>query len=316
MLKKIARAIQRGSWKVTAAMLSLAVMVAMGLGAFGVHYLKTQVVEASTSIAKKRAADAKRDSEQILKEATKGVKKKVKDSRAAEKKESRAKTPDEAKASSVLTDQVRAQLPGDLVYDHGSFIVNGNKTPLNASIASTPYATNDVVTHQGKQIAAKGNALLTKRTRQYENRETTGNGRGAFTPAGWHQQKLKGSYYKYAINRGHLLGYALVGGLKGFDASESNPKNINTQTSWANQAREDDSKGQNYYEGLVRKALDQNKRVRYRVTSIFATDQDLVPVGNELEAKSSDGKLEFHVFVPNVQNGFNINYYDGKITLD
>lgn len=315
-MKRLARVIQRGSFKVTAVVMGLAVLVALCLGGFGVHYLKTQMVEASTSVAKKRAADAKRDGEKLLNEATKGVKKKVKNSRAAEKKESRAKTPDEAKASSVLTDTVRAQLPGDLVYDHGSFIVNGNKTPLDASIASMPYATNSVVTHQDKQIAAVGNALLTKRTRQYENRETTGNGRGAFKPAGWHQMTLKNSYYKYAINRGHLLGYALVGGLKGYDASESNAKNINTQTSWANQAREADSKGQNYYEGLVRKALDQNKRVRYRVTSIFATDQDLVPVGNEIEAKSSDGKLEFHVFVPNVQMGFHINYYDGKVTLD
>lgn len=37
MLKKVARAIQKGSWKVTVVMLSLAVMVAMGLGAFGVN---------------------------------------------------------------------------------------------------------------------------------------------------------------------------------------------------------------------------------------------------------------------------------------
>lgn len=226
-----------------------------------------------------------------------------------------AETPSAKLAKSVMTISMENQLGTSIIKynNNGAFIINNNKSTLNADVNSAPYATD---TLDSQKRAYDGEALLNKTTRQYQNRESTNNGASNWKPAGFIQRSNLGGTYSHAYDRGHLLGYALVGGLKGFDASEHNAKNIATQTAWANEARATNSTGQNYYEGLVRQALDKNKTVRYSVKDLYESKNAKVPSGAWIQAKSKDDSVNFNVFVPNVQSGLKINYNTGVTTID
>ena len=133
-------------------------------------------------------------------------------------------------------------------------------------------------------------------------------------PTGWHQKFVNG---EAILNRGHEIAYSLSKGIA-MDGSynpslqsgdQNNPKNLFTQTAWANQ------KLQTVYESQVRNALKAGKKVVYQVTPIF-TGKDLMAKGVQLQAISTDKTLNFNVFIYNVQPGVVFNYADGTSKID
>lgn len=215
--------------------------------------------------------------------------------------------PTQSLANSVISTNVKKQLKYTIVYNNtGAFTVNNNKTDLNAKISSAPYVSLSKTDNLGR--AGQARAYINKSSAQYKKRNLTGNDK-TIKPVGWNQFKI-GGRYQYLYNRGHLIGYAIAGNVKGFDASEANKQNIITQTAWSNQASSSNSTGQNYYEKFVRTAIGKGKQVVYRVTPIY-DGNNLIASGTQLEAKSRDNSLEFNVFVPNVQPGIKLDLKNG-----
>lgn len=215
--------------------------------------------------------------------------------------------PTQSLSTSVVSTNVKKQLKYNIAYNNnGAFTVNNNKNDLNAKISSAPYVSLAKTDNLGR--AGQARAYINKSSAQYQKRNLTGNNK-TIKPVGWNQFKI-GGRYQYLYNRGHLIGYAIAGNVKGFDASEANKQNIITQTSWSNQASSSNSTGQNYYEKFVRTAIGQGKQVVYRVTPIY-DGNNLIASGTQLEAKSRDNSLEFNVFVPNVQPGIKLDLKNG-----
>ncbi|NMW85523.1 DNA-entry nuclease [Peptoniphilus sp. AGMB00490] len=125
-------------------------------------------------------------------------------------------------------------------------------------------------------------------------------------PTGWHQK-----FYKFVdggavYNRCHLIAYQLTG-------ENDNWKNLMTGT------RSFNTKGMLPFENSVANYIrDTGKKVRYRVTPIFV-DDELVARGVIMEAYSiEDGgkKINFRVFVRNIEEGVKIDYKTGRTKID
>lgn len=133
------------------------------------------------------------------------------------------------------------------------------------------------------------------------------------SPTGWHSNH----FGKQIYNRGHLIAYSVSKGINnsgqyqpGKDTgNQNNMKNLFTQTAFSNQ------KLQTIYEKQVRDALYQNKQVIYQVQPIFR-GSELMAHGVHLQAISTDGSLNFNVFIYNVQPNYQFNYANGTAKKD
>lgn len=133
-------------------------------------------------------------------------------------------------------------------------------------------------------------------------------------PTGWHYNRRNGTQI---YNRGHLIAYSVSAGIdqdgqynpQNQSGDQNNPKNLFTQSAYSNQ------KIQTIFESKVRHALRENKRVIYQATPIFRGNE-LMARGINLQAISTDGQLNFNVYLFNVQPDYVFNYNDGRARID
>ena len=133
-------------------------------------------------------------------------------------------------------------------------------------------------------------------------------------PTGWHYNHRNGTQI---YNRGHLIAYSISAGIdqdgnynpNNQSGDQNNPKNLFTQSAYSNQ------KIQTIFESKVRRDLRENKRVIYQATPIFRGNE-LMARGINLQAISTDGSLDFNVYLFNVQPRCVYNYNDGRAKID
>lgn len=133
-------------------------------------------------------------------------------------------------------------------------------------------------------------------------------------PTGWHYNRRNGTQI---YNRGHLIAYSVSAGIdqdgqynpNNQSGDQNNPKNLFTQSAFSNQ------RIQTIFESKVRNALRADKKVIYQATPIFRGNE-LMARGINLQAISTDGSLDFNVYLFNVQPGFVFSYNNGRAKID
>ncbi|RRK11321.1 DNA/RNA non-specific endonuclease [Lactiplantibacillus garii] len=147
--------------------------------------------------------------------------------------------------------------------------------------------------------------------------KSAGRAAQTWSPTGWHNQPIKVNGKRvFPQNRGHLIAYTISFNLTntgkyraGEGGSLDNPKNLATQTAYSNQ------KTMQIYEDQVRTALQQGKKVIYQVTTVFRGNE-LMPRGYWSQAVSTDGSVNFNVYIWNVEPGVSFDYATGRGKAD
>lgn len=191
---------------------------------------------------------------------------------------------------------------------YGYYDVQNGKSTLNPK----SWKTNKVIYQnldRFNRTSASNTGFLEKRNLANGSLRV----RQTIAPTGWHYNHGDKQIY----NRGHLIAYSVSAGIdqngnynpKNQSGDQNNPKNLFTQSAYSNQQL------QTIFENKVRKALKANKKVIYQATPIFKSNEKMAR-GVNLQAISTDGSLNFNVFIFNIQPGYKFNYTDGRAKKD
>ena len=215
-----------------------------------------------------------------------------------------------AKVIGGLTDDQREHL-AQLNYQPGEAVlvyVNHGRSTLNPKSWQSNYVIFNHLDHLGR--TSLGNTAFLE---QHNHADTSLRTDQQSQPAGWH-----GNYDGNLVyNRGHLIAYSLTAGINPQTGryqpskigDQDNPQNLFTETDFVNQ------EVQTIYEAKVRHAIERGEHVIYQATPIFRGNE-LVPRGINLQAISTNGRLNFNVFLFNVEPGVQINYANGTYTYN
>lgn len=218
--------------------------------------------------------------------------------------------PRPAKTIGGLTNQQRQQLanfeyqPGEAVVSY----VNQGRSTLNPKSWTYNHVIYNSVDNHGR--TSFGNTAFLE---QHNHADTTLRTDQQSQPAGWHDNYDGNLVY----NRGHLIAYSLTAGINPRTGryqpsklgDQDNPQNLFTETDFVNQ------EVQTIYEAKVRHAIERGEHVIYQATPVFRGNE-LVPRGINLQAISTNGRLNFNVYLYNVEPGVQINYANGTYTYN
>lgn len=207
---------------------------------------------------------------------------------------------DEASDLVFDIDAIELPSPEDLPLDTVYIEVNDN-VPLftNEELeVSEPFQTYETEDEFGRVGVA--DALLDVELMPAEQRGSISH----IDPTGWNQGNYEIVSGNWLYNRSHLIGHQMTG----YDGRD----NLMTGT------RQFNVEGMLPFENFVASVVeDTEMQVRYRVTPLFE-DENLLAHGILMEGFSLDDNgetLAFNVFVPNQQDGIELDYETGEHEL-
>ena len=189
------------------------------------------------------------------------------------------------------------------VYDGDPYVEVEGNDPDFTKAETTDDAFEDYEPLDDLGRATEATACVGLETMPTEDRGSI----SSVHPTGWHSVKYSWVNGKYLYNRCHLIGFQLTG-------ENANERNLITGT------RSMNVDGMLPFENEVADYVeDTGNHVMYRVTVIYADDDDLVAQGVQMEAESVEDNgrgVCFNVFVYNVEDGVEIDYDTGESEPD